>query len=250
MKVEDTEKTILIEGLLDATVNFEELEAGFEQLELLSEAMETGNFGVLIGKSASSKLTSRDIIKIKRVLRDIVDNNPVLSYNSIPAGRTGGQRISLLQRRISHGFSALAMASLTGLLGGKSIAVALGTGGLGTPLSIALGGAAALTGKATLKQAETIRALNATGNLLDIVDTYADIQKAGRRRGLLRKLGDWLMNKTPSEIERETKKRIEQATRKAERKMSKLTRRLPKEIEYYGNRGEKETMPIEDLFDV
>lgn len=220
----------------------DKMEEAWEQLAYLHEALETGDFGILIGKP-NSKLTHHDIMLIKREIAGIIADNAVLDGQDIQNRRDGLERIRVLGRSIQAGLEASALGT---------IAVGLtALGGITGPVGAALSAVGAI-GSVTLAktQLDMLSSLRSTARLLDIVDSFKALNPKKRKRGLIRRFFDKLLMKTPAQIRKEVEMDTKRAAQKARRDFEKAIKDLPRNIEYIDNNGKKRYYPIEELFNV
>lgn len=216
----------------------EEIDKAYEEVMLISKAVKSGNFGVLIGKN-TGKLTIRDINNIRRRLEQISKYNPLIRGNVSGKGK---ERVSLLWRRFGHGLEGAIMGTATVGLG----FVAIATGPVGTVASVI---GASATGTSAIHQARIVSAMNRTSRLIALIDQYEKLQtEPSRNRSILRRIFDVITRKRPWDIEKEIERRVKQAQRKATLKFERDLRRLPHVIEYVDGDGEIQEISLEELF--
>ena len=169
----------------------------------------------------------------------------LIDGEDVKRGRDGDEKLRLMVRSIGHTLEMLGLGAAT--IAGAAGTVLSGATGAGAVVGGALTlGAAALTAK----QAQYVRDLRSLNKLIQIIDQYAELKpKINTNRSQLRKLWDFMMRKTPEQIEDEAEKKVRRAARKAQMKMEKMLRGFPKYIEYYDEEGEKDEYPIIQLFD-
>lgn len=248
MKLDEVHKTtsdILFESSAELSQMEREqdkLEEAWIQLSYLKEAMDTGDFGILIGKHGQ-QLTHRDILLIKREIAGIIADNALLDGQDIQNRRDGDEKLRLLGRSIQTGLEASVMGLLTGALG--FLATVSG------PVGAVLSGAAAIGAAGMTKyQLDMLSSLRSTSRLIDIVDSYRTLTPKRKRRSKVRRFFDKLLRKSPAQIRKETELTTKRAALKARKEFDNLTKGLPQNIEFIDNNGVKRLYPIEELFDV
>lgn len=225
-----------------AEQNLDRLDSAYEDIFLIKEAMDTGNFGILIGKKGN--LNESDLRKIKKRIRTIIRDNPLLDGNDIRNGRDGKEKLRLLARSAAHGFETTALAAATTALG----VLAVTTGPLG---AIIAGTGAVAAGLLTGKQLKYTQAFRQTARMINIVDTYSKMNdRTAGKRSRFKRIMDWLSRKPAYEIERESEQRIKAAAHNAMNEFEQSIRNLPDTIAYRTHEGDIAYLPIEELFNV
>lgn len=237
------------EEVSQESIDVNKMEEGYQQLALLSKTFQKKDFGILINKPKQT-LTKDDIYHIRRVLKDILDNNIFLDAGG-NAGRDGKENLRLLGHRLGHGIEALVDASLAGLFGGLALTMVVNpltwllAAAEGGPLA-ALSGAA---GVSTIHQAHILRDMKDAAKLISILDSLDKINRPTvKPRSLYRRIMDKLERKSPQEIKSEISKKTRNASRKSTSDFNHLVKGLPKEIQYKDHDGAMQSITIEKLF--
>lgn len=228
-------------ALRKADEEIDELEEAYEEIALLKEVFDAKDFGVLIGKKGRM-FSINDIREIKRKLSDIIRNNPIIDGDEVSRGRDGDEKLRLLAQSIKHGFELTVLGSLTGLLS----TLAVTTGPIG---AVFAGAGALLTGGLTKHQYTTMKSLSTLSKLMNIVDSYGDLNPKSVKRSGIKKFMDFLMRKSPKEIEKEMERKVKRESEKAQRKFQKQLRGFPKYVKYKDGNEIKE-YPVANLFDI
>ena len=237
MKISD-----LQEGFREDSAQEERLEEAYEEIALLKDAFDRGNFGILIGKTGMLNYT--DIREIKRKIAGIIRSNPLIDEDEVSRGRDGfeGMRVSL--RKFGHRAELLALgAAFVGLSGIAAVSTPTVIG------TVVAGTGAALTGAAAIHQSNIIGSLNTLSRVLDLADKYGELSPR-EKPSKFRRILNTLLRKKPAQIEKEARSRIKQAAKKAQQKMEKSLKGLPEFIEYKDRTGEIKQFPTANLFDI
>lgn len=228
-------------ALKKADEQIDTLEAAYDEIALLRQVFKKKDFGVLIGKKGRM-LSLGEIREIKRKLSNIIRNNPLIDGQEVSRGRDGEEKMKLLVKSLHHRTELAVTSILTVLLS----AAAITSGPIGASL---WGAGAVVSGALAKKQYSTVKSVKSLSRLMNLVDSYGELTPNSVKRSGVKKFMDFIMRKTPKEIEKDMERKLRKETNKAKRKMEKDLRGFPMFINYKDGNEVKE-YPVVNLFNI
>lgn len=229
----------------------DDLEAAYDELSTLTAAMESGNFGLLIGKRGG-RLDHNDILEIRREIADIFRNNRLFSGENIYRGKDGWERLRLVPQAIESSLNEWGSYAISAALAWTSIGFFASAGLATLPIIGLIGGAilSVLFLAAGIHNHFIHKSIKTAARVLNILDAYEDMNSNRKvdDRSTIHKFFDWLMRKSPSDIRADAQEKVQDSAKKAAKRFERLTKGLPDYIYYYDQSGDKKQYPTIELF--
>ncbi len=226
----------------------EEFKQGLESLSLLADVMESGEFGLLIGKR-EDRLTKGDIPLIKSRIRDILENNKVLGDANI-FQPTSEDTFKVITRRIDSEGGKWASTIVGSALAWTSVGFFASVGVATMPIAMLLGGSVLVA--LGVRESKINRSIKTAAKVMSLTQAWTKMGRSGNPniddRGIFRKMFDKLRMKSPKQIKREAIQEAEENTKEAAKRFEKIAKDMPEVIRYTDERGMTKEYPVARLF--
>lgn len=221
---------------------------GLEELSMLADAMETAEFGVLIGKR-DDRITKQDIPLIKSRIREILEDNEVIGGADVLQS-SATDTFKVIANRMHHQAEKWITLIVGGTLSWASIGFFASAGLAAMPVAMILSGSALIA--LGIRQSRINKSIKTAAKVMSLTKAWSEMGKSGNAdiddRGIFRKMFDKLMMKSPKRIKQDAVKDSEENAREAAKRFQNIARDMPKSINYIDDDGEVNQYPVARLF--
>lgn len=244
MRIQETIKSdseLLEESVKDADKKIENIEDDYEQLRMLREVMETGNFMLLINEKRAMEVN--DLPEIHRRIQYILQNNDLLASSGMTIDYDGRSTLRTLGRRLYLSMNSIFSFSISTIF---ASAAAGGILSVSWPLSALFAVGSAAFFAAGFTNAQMLKTFQKVSEILTISDLIADSKPiiSSERRNVFQRIWDWFQKKTPKEIQEDARRRAQQNAENAQKDLEDSISKLPETVQYINAEGDVKEYPI------
>ena len=245
MKIEETKQSqsqLLEEALTESQLTTEQIEDAYEDIRILKEVMNSGNFMLLIQENRAMHVD--DISRIHATLHHILESNEILASAGMSVEYDGRSTLTNLGNRFYKGLNALFSFSLTGRLGWAAVAT------VSLPVSVLAAAGAAVFAAAGITNVQALNSVKKASEIMAISDLIADSKPvvSATKRNAFQRTWDSIRRKTPREIQLEAREKAERNARKAQEDLEDAISHLPETVQYIDRDNRVKEYPVVYFF--
>ena len=249
--MENVQANLLNESLTASDREFRELEEAYNELDLLREAMETGDFMILLGEN--KVMTENDINKVRAKIHNIMYNNEIIRRSgAAPMDSTDGRSVlKNLGKRVYLGLNKWFSALISGYLGWVALGLFFAGGIFSMTLGAIVASFSALFAAGSIKNHQALKSFETANEVVAISELISKSKpvNVSERRSMAKRLWQKATRKKPKEVYQNNLKITEENAKKASRNLQNVIRNLPQTIRYSKDDGTFGEYPTYKLFE-